>query len=48
MLSKTFALVMTLMMGALALELVFGVHLGIQSWVHGILGGGQIALIPVH
>lgn len=48
MLTKAFAVAMTLMMGALALEVVFGVHLGISSWVHGVLGNGQIALIPVH
>lgn len=44
MLTKVFALAMTMMFGALALEVVFGVHLGISGWVHGVLGAGQMGL----
>ena len=46
MLTKVFALAMTMMIGALALEVVFGVHLGISRWVHGVLGVGQAGLFP--
>jgi hypothetical protein len=46
MLAKVFALAMTVMIGALALEVVFGVHLGISRWVHGVLGASQMGLIP--
>lgn len=46
MLTKSVALIVTLTFAALALEVVFGVHLGIGAWVHGIVGGGQFSLIP--
>lgn len=38
MIAKTFVLLATVVVAALALELVFGVHLGIAYWVHRVLG----------
>jgi hypothetical protein len=45
MLTKAFALIITVTFAALALEVVFGVHLGIASWVDGLLGAGRFALV---
>lgn len=47
MLTKTLVLVITLTLGALALEVVFGVHLGIRAWVHGHVGVDQITLVQM-
>ncbi len=38
MFAKTFVLLATVVVAALTLELVFGVHLGIAHWVHRVLG----------
>jgi hypothetical protein len=46
MLTKALALMMTATFAALALEVVFGVHLGISGWVHHVLGGSEFSLIP--
>ncbi len=46
MLTRLVALIITAAFLALALEVVFGVQLGIGGWVHHILGGGQFSLLP--
>lgn len=48
MVTKTLALAVTIAFGALALEVVFGLHLGIQSWVHGLIGDGHISLVQTY
>lgn len=45
MLTKTLALMITAAFAALTLEVVFGVHLGIQSFVHQVLGGSEFSLV---
>lgn len=46
MLTKALALMMTAAFGALALEVVFGVHLGLSGWIHHVLGVSEFSLIP--
>lgn len=43
MLAKVVALAMTLLIAALALEMVFGVHLGIERWMHRVLDPAGLA-----
>lgn len=45
MIAKTFALLTTAVVAALALELVFGVHLGIAHWVHRVLGPDEWEIV---
>ena len=45
MLARILALMMTAAIGALALEVVFGVHLGISGWVHRVFDAGQFRLL---
>jgi hypothetical protein len=45
MLTKVMAILMILAVGALVLEVVFGVHLGIAAWVHRVLDTGQAGFV---
>ena len=41
MLTRILVLVMSVTIGALALEMVFGVHLGISGWMHRVFDAGH-------
>lgn len=42
MVGKTLAFMMVAAVGALALEVVFGVHLGIADWMHQAFDPGDM------
>lgn len=42
MLARSMVFGVTLLLGALALEVMFGVNLGIANWVHRVLDPGGL------
>jgi hypothetical protein len=46
MLTKSVAILMTAVFAALALEVVFGVRLGITAWLHAAVGTDGFSLLP--
>ena len=46
MFTRMLALMTVAMTTALALEMVFGVHLGIEAWMHRVFGAAQFSILP--